>query len=59
MAKANERVFQGKLLSIINKFCSENREIGFSQITQEENVGIPQGLNLQITNYIHLLIQIK
>jgi hypothetical protein len=43
MAKANERVFQGKLLSLINRICNENPEIGFSQITQEENVGTSSG----------------
>lgn len=42
MAKksANERTFQGELMRMINKIISDDTSLGFSKITQEENVGV-------------------
>ncbi|MBI5218212.1 MAG: SAM-dependent DNA methyltransferase [Bacteroidia bacterium] len=36
---ANERTFQGELLRIISKIISEEKDIHFEKITQEENIG--------------------
>jgi tRNA1(Val) A37 N6-methylase TrmN6 len=38
--KANERTFQGVLLSLLNKLIEENHEIKFDSAFQELNVGI-------------------
>ncbi|MEP7377793.1 MAG: N-6 DNA methylase [Chitinophagaceae bacterium] len=40
MSTANERTFQGELYRIINGILSSDGHIGFSKITQEENIGI-------------------
>lgn len=39
-SQANERTFQGILLSTISEIISENKELNFSQITQEQNIGV-------------------
>lgn len=36
---ANERTFQGELFQIISGILSSNKDIKFSKITQEENIG--------------------
>jgi len=38
--QANERTFQGILLNTIAEIITENKELNFSQITQEENIGV-------------------
>jgi len=37
---ANERTFQGILGSLINQILSEDESLKFTQITQEENIGV-------------------
>ncbi len=37
--QANERTFQGILLTVISEIIIENTDLNFSQITQEENIG--------------------
>lgn len=38
--QANERTFQGIFLNVISDIISENEELKFAQITQEENIGV-------------------
>jgi len=38
--QANERTFQGIFIQVIDEIISENKDLNFSQITQEENIGI-------------------
>jgi len=38
--QANERTFQGILLNTIAEIITENKELNFSQVTQEENIGV-------------------
>lgn len=37
---ATERTFQGILISLVNQILSTNSNIGFKNVTQEENVGV-------------------
>jgi len=37
---ANERTFQGELYRIINQILEKNKNIHFTKMTQEENIGI-------------------
>ncbi len=38
--QANQRTFQGILFNTISEIISENKELNFSQITQEQNIGL-------------------
>jgi len=38
--QANERTFQGILFKVISEIITENQELNFAQITQEENIGV-------------------
>ncbi|MCS7085608.1 MAG: hypothetical protein NZ534_05985, partial [Bacteroidia bacterium] len=41
MRKANERTFQGVLLSVVNRLFDENPQWGWEKMRIEENVGDP------------------